>query len=694
MFLSGQIWMFLFNFFYIKNAISLFFANLQPLIYTMCIKPMRGIKTKLFILLCFLLGHSLTSTSYSAEKTEETLSLDSLFSLAQSNVQQQIGFDYTEQLYKEAKLQKNEYHEANAMFCYVRYYYSKNMDSMYIWLQKALPLFEKQKRYVEYFRMKAWYVYVLTRAKQNDEALKYVSNLQKEADEFNFPEGKEMGDQALADFYLSNSLWEEGIALYEEVLSSMEMRNAPLVKRINIIKQLMNKAVDPEVKMKYIKRLDEYVKICKEKGIEWLDEEIPVYYLEYVVHRHYALEYILNNKLKEALVHLKKAEALLNHYEMYNYRTELQTIYGSYYQHNKEYDKALAIYDSLLPVWRERKAMARYLEMLNRKASVLLESRRDRAAALAYMEYAFLNDSISKARFYDELAEMKTQHEVDKLELKNKQMDLEVAKSHSHLLLMSSGAVFLFLACCLLGYISYSRHRYGQQLKVAKEKAEEADRMKSAFLANMNHEIRTPLNAIVGFSQVLVDEEDPETRQQFADIIQSNNELLQRLITDVLDISKIESNTLALNYAEHDLPTLMKEIYNVILMRMPEGVKLELNDCPPQLFCTDRNRLTQILTNLLTNAIKHTEKGFIRFGYEVTETDIVFSVEDSGEGIPEDKLESIFSRFVQLNDWSKGVGLGLAICKGLINQMGGTIGVTSVFGFGSTFTVVLPRKKS
>ena len=217
--------------------------------------------------------------------------------------------------------------------------------------------------------------------------------------------------------------------------------------------------------------------------------------------------------------------------------------------------------------------------------------------------------------------------------------------------------------------------------------------MKSAFLANMNHEIRTPLNAIVGFSQVLVDEDDLETRREYADIIQSNNELLQRLIADVLDISKIESNTMALTYAEHDLPVLMKEIYNVIRLRMPEEVELELNECPPQLFCTDRNRLTQILTNLLTNAIKHTEKGFIRFGYQVTATDIIFSVEDSGEGIPEDKLEKIFSRFVQLNDWSKGVGLGLAICKGLITQMGGTISVSSVFGEGSTFTVVLPLKK-
>ena len=272
-------------------------------------------------------------------------------------------------------------------------------------------------------------------------------------------------------------------------------------------------------------------------------------------------------------------------------------------------------------------------------------------------------------------------------------MDLEVTEAHSQMLKMGGGLGFLFLLCCLLGYISYSRHRYGLQLKLAKEKAEEADHLKSAFLANMNHEIRTPLNAIVGFSQILIDEEDVETRQEYANIIQNNNELLQRLITDVLDLSKIESNTMTLHYAEYELSVLMKEIYNVILMRMPEGVELQLNNCPQQLFYTDRNRLTQILTNLLTNAIKHTEKGFIRLGYEVTATDVVFSVEDSGEGIPEDKLEKIFSRFVQLNDWSKGVGLGLAICKGLISQMGGTISVSSQFGIGSTFIVTLPLKK-
>lgn len=670
----------------------MFFANLQALIVQV-LREMRVIRGYLLIFLVFVWGYTLPLTIYGAEVIEKTPSLDSLFALAQANVQQQKGFDYTTQLLELSRLQKDRLQEANAMFCYVRYYYSKNPDSMYFWMQKALPLFLEQERYVEYFRMKAWYIYVLNRTKRNEEALKYVSGLREEAGRLKFPEGMEMANQALADFYLSNNLGEEGVALYEEVIRSMEMRNAPLIKRINIVRQLMNKALDPDIRMKYVKRLDDYIHICKSRNMDWLDEEIPLYYLEYVAHRHYAIEYIKRNELQEALSHLKKAEELLGQHEMFSYKNELLTIYGYYYKQSKQYNRALVVYDSLLPLWRKRNTMDSYLETLQDKADVLLESGRDRAASLAYKEYAFLNDSLSKVRFYDELAEMKTQHEVDKLELKNKQMDLEVAQAHSHLLQMGGGAALLFVLCCLLGYISYSRHRYGQQLKVAKEKAEEADRMKSAFLANMNHEIRTPLNAIVGFSQVLVDEDDLETRQEYAEIIQSNNELLQRLIADVLDISKIESNTMALTYAEHDLPVLMKEIYNVIRLRMPEEVDLELNECPPQLFYTDRNRLTQILTNLLTNAIKHTEKGFIRFGYQVTATDIIFSVEDSGEGIPEDKLEKIFSRFVQLNDWSKGVGLGLAICKGLITQMGGTISVSSVFGEGSTFTVVLPLKK-
>ncbi|RHJ92612.1 sensor histidine kinase [Bacteroides sp. AM07-16] len=282
---------------------------------------------------------------------------------------------------------------------------------------------------------------------------------------------------------------------------------------------------------------------------------------------------------------------------------------------------------------------------------------------------------------------------MDKLELNSKKMELQASHAHTRLLQMGGGMILLILACCTLGWVAYSRHRYGLQLKKAKEKAEEADQLKSAFLANMNHEIRTPLNAIVGFSQVLVDEENKDTRQQLAEIIQNNNELLQRLIADVLDISKIESNSMSLFYAPQDIPALMKEIYNIILLRTPDTIRLELAECPALVLDTDRNRLTQILTNLLNNALKHTDEGVIRFGYTLTDTQVRFFVQDTGEGIPADQLEHIFSRFVQLSNWTKGVGLGLAICRGLIEKMGGQIQVESQLGKGSTFYVILPIKR-
>lgn len=194
------------------------------------------------------------------------------------------------------------------------------------------------------------------------------------------------------------------------------------------------------------------------------------------------------------------------------------------------------------------------------------------------------------------------------------------------------------------------------QLRKAKEKAEESDRLKSAFLANMNHEIRTPLNAIVGFSQVLIDEEDQEARRQFADIIQSNNDLLQRLISDVLDISKIESNTISLHYAEYDLPVLMSEIYNIILLRMNEGVELQLADCPPCMLYIDRNRLTQVLTNLLTNAIKHTKAGFIRFGYEAAESEVCFSCKIREKGFQRNSRSRYSAVSSSLTTGTRGLG--------------------------------------
>lgn len=597
---------------------------------------------------------------------------------------------YADRLLKEAELSKDDTYKGNALFQIIRYYYSRNIDSMYFFIKKAEPIYLAQKRYEDLCRIKGWYIYALSSNGEKERVLENVQALKDLSSELDFPDGIDMANQALADFYFSTGFDAEGIALYEEVFLDMEKRDSPLAKRITVIRHLQNENIQASKRLFYLKKLKEYIVECEEKGIEELDEDTPLYYVKYLYHRSYALLGIDKKDVSLTSYHLVRAEKLVKDCNMRNEYLSISNIRLLYYRISGDYERGKALANELIDYCLQRKRAVSVLGLMKDKAIICYNSGHGMEAADAYREYISLKDSVTNAAFYNDLANLRARHDVDKLELANKKMELEAAHSRTKLLVMGGGLVLLLLVCCSLGYISYSRHKYGLQLKQAKDKAEEADRLKSAFLANMNHEIRTPLNAIVGFSQVLVDEEDRETRLEFSNIIQSNNELLQRLVGDVLDLSKIESNSMPLIYKELDIGLLMKEIYSMILLRMPSGIELRLSDCEALVMEADKNRLTQILTNLLTNSIKHTEKGFIRFGYKRTAASVEFFVEDGGEGIPRDKIDSIFSRFVQLDSWSKGVGLGLAICRGLVEQMGGKIWVTSELGKGSIFYVTLP----
>ncbi len=239
------------------------------------------------------------------------------------------------------------------------------------------------------------------------------------------------------------------------------------------------------------------------------------------------------------------------------------------------------------------------------------------------------------------------------------------------------------------------RKKMESDLIAAKEKAEESNRLKSAFLANMSHEIRTPLNSIIGFSGILAATEDAEEKREYVSIIENNNTLLLQLINDILDISKIEAGTLEFIYSNIDLNEMMREIEQATRLRIAsDKVDLVFEKRLPDCFInTERNRITQVLNNFLSNAIKFTNEGSIRFGYEMQGNNYLrFYVTDTGCGIPEDKIKSIFGRFVKLNNFKQGVGLGLSICETIINHMRGEIGVTSKEGEGSTFWFTLPYR--
>lgn len=237
-----------------------------------------------------------------------------------------------------------------------------------------------------------------------------------------------------------------------------------------------------------------------------------------------------------------------------------------------------------------------------------------------------------------------------------------------------------------------TRKKMEMELTTAKDKAEESNRLKSAFLANMSHEIRTPLNAIVGFSGILASTDKEEERQEYMSIIENNNTLLLQLISDILDLSKIEAETLEFQYSDVDLNKMMNELANSLRLKITTG-EVELNFHPTIDSCliyTEKNRLSQLLINLLTNAIKFTSVGSVDFGYELRDKELYFYVKDTGCGIPKEGQTSVFGRFVKLNNFKQGTGLGLSICQTIVERMGGKIGVESEENVGSTFWFTLP----
>ena len=230
-----------------------------------------------------------------------------------------------------------------------------------------------------------------------------------------------------------------------------------------------------------------------------------------------------------------------------------------------------------------------------------------------------------------------------------------------------------------------------KELEAARIKAEESDRLKSAFLANMSHEIRTPLNAIVGFSKLVIDAECTNEKEQYAEIIERNSEILLNLFNDILDLSSLEADSLSFNISPIKLIDICLQLEQQFCYKVKNGTKLILDDVDTELYVSgDWNRIIQIISNLLSNAAKFTPKGEIHFGYREKEDFVEFYVKDSGIGIPAERVATIFQRFGKINDFVQGTGLGLTLCRMLVEKMGGRIWLRSQEGKGSRFYFTLP----
>ena len=603
---------------------------------------------------------------------------------------------YAEKLLKEAEQQKNNKYLGNAYFLLIKYHYSHDIDSMRLLLKEAEPVFLNGNNLEYFFRTKTWNIYTYEQ-QENDERVFSEAKLINKLSELNYPEGKEMVDQAIAHYYSSKKLFKEAFNLYEDVYKRMEARNSSPIKRINIIRQILNHRgdeIDVNKRIYYLQKLKTYIDECQENNITQLDKENPLYYIKYLYHRSYL--FVAYDLGDTALMrsHLQEAEYMTQEYPIKNQATVLMRLKAHYYILSKQYTKAIDLYNEMIKDISPKHNRQYLIDLLYEQADMYHKIGKDDLAISQYKKCISLNDSLRRSEYLDELAKMQIQHQEDKKALKIKELQLKV--SHNTLWELGALLIISLLTCTFFGYIIYSRKKRNRFLRKAKERAEESDRMKSAFLSNINHEIRTPLNAIIGFSEILIDEEDEEQRRQYVNIIRENNGMLQQLIDGILSISNIESGTISFKFTNFSLSELMKEIRHIAPTKIPGTTNIEYSQGPDKKIKADRSYLGQALINLLLFSASRAPKGNIRFGYKIKDDTVSFFIQNTDLEISQEEISLLLDYRLLLQRWTKGVGMGvnleLAATKTLVKRMGGDLELVSRSRQGMVIYLIIPLK--
>ena len=604
---------------------------------------------------------------------------------------------YAEKLLKEAEQQKNNKYLGNAYFLLIKYHYSHDIDSMRLLLKEAEPVFLNGNNLEYFFRTKTWNIYTYEQQENDERVFSEAKLINKLSEQLNYPEGKEMVDQAIAHYYSSKKLFKEAFNLYEDVYKRMEARNSSPIKRINIIRQILNHRgdeIDVNKRIYYLQKLKTYIDECQENNITQLDKENPLYYIKYLYHRSYL--FVAYDLGDTALMrsHLQEAEYMTQEYPIKNQATVLMLLKAHYYILSKQNTKAIDLYNEMIKDISPKHNRQYLIDLLYEQADMYHKIGKDDLAISQYKKCISLNDSLRRSEYLDELAKMQIQHQEDKKALKIKELQLKV--SHNTLWELGALLIISLLTCTFFGYIIYSRKKRNRFLRKAKERAEESDRMKSAFLSNINHEIRTPLNAIIGFSEILIDEEDEEQRRQYVNIIRENNGMLQQLIDGILSISNIESGTISFKFTNFSLSELMKEIRHIAPTKIPGTTNIEYSQGPDKKIKADRSYLGQALINLLLFSASRAPKGNIRFGYKIKDDTVSFFIQNTDLEISQEEISLLLDYRLLLQRWTKGVGMGvnleLAATKTLVKRMGGDLELVSRSRQGMVIYLIIPLK--
>ena len=624
----------------------------------------------------------------------DTTRLKTLHQIILTSQDTPLALKYAQQLYKEAKLQNNKLYICDGAYFQTLYYYNNDgeQDSISKWVNLLKPIAQSIQYWKVYFNSQKLLINTYVYNNQYEYAFNEASKMLEKAQSIKSVTGEASAYQCLANIYHETNRRKDEEKVLRKLYELFPQITHPGTQ-INILSQLITFSkqtkcyTDLETFLDKSKEvLDKMVHnnpaILKSISNQYLYVEIYYTYL-----------YLETGNQKLAKEHYKKCSAYITPNSFLPYLVLYRNMAMEYHLTLKEYDTALAIADSAIRFVQENDFdISDYAKETGYKADILKEMERYTEALPLYEEIIQIEDSISDAISNQQLEEIKESYHLSQLILEQGQL-----KGYIQIIILVAVAVILMLYIMYTIRINRIRKELKsseRQTKEATRKTEEANEQKNRFLANMSHEIRTPLNAIVGFSRIIAESTDAEERKSFYDIVEANNERLLQLINEILDLSKIEAGIVEFTITPVRLHSLCREIYDALKFRCPQGVKLIYEPSDEEITIEgDKNRIFQVISNLIGNAFKFTTQGKVSYGYRRKGDGIEFHVSDTGIGIEAGKLDKVFERFVKMNSFAQGTGLGLSICKTIIERLGGTISASSEMGKGTTFTFTLPEKQ-
>ena len=556
------------------------------------------------------------------------------------------------------------------------------IDSVIYWGEQITPTLEKEGKTDLFFRIKQQLVQLYSYRGDIGQAIDEARLMYEKAKTMNYQQGMALASRAIGDAYHCSNMAQEAIDSYKEAIQyHITSPDHNLFKEATTLKliSLLMMTDQTDEAGQYIHQLE---------ASEYKYAGTTLHFFDYILHSAF---YIKKENIQKAAEYLQKAEHFYTSNPQPYFYPFLNFACGQYNETIGAYEQALQNYDEFLENIHQKNKSVNYLHVSYTKANLLIKMGKKLEAARLYERISEVSDSVVSPSYSHRINNLRARFEENRMQIENKE-------ELNHLLLVGlvSGVIILGI----ITYLAISILKQNKKLEQSKIKleqsrlnAENAMHTKSLSLSNMSHEIRTPLSAISGFSELLTDKQlDEETRRQCSEVIQRNSDLLIKLINDVIDLSNLGTGNIHFHFNYHDAISICRDVINTVNnVKKTEAEVLFKSGLESLQLYTDDSRLQQLLINLLINATKFTPKGSITLEVEQYSKDsVLFTITDTGCGIPPEKQSKIFNRFEKLNETAQGSGLGLSICQLIIEHIGGNIWLDSSYTGGCRFCFTHP----